>query len=115
VNPPAAVPAVPPPQETTPEPEVMGGDDKRPRTRRGRRKGQDKIGEAITRLTTRMKDNLPVDIPSIAQDVGCTPENLRQSTRFMGAYLALTKAFARLPRGRKEDGIVEAEDEGNNL
>jgi hypothetical protein len=81
--------------------------------RRGRRKGQDKIGEALTRLTARMKDGLPVDIPSIAKDVRCTPENLRQSSRFMDAYEALTRAFARLPRGRKEDGIVEVEDEGN--
>jgi hypothetical protein len=83
------------------------------RSRRGRRKGQDKVGEAITRLTTRMKDGLPVNIPSIAKDVRCSPENLRQSPRFMRAYETLIKAFERLPRGRKEDGIVEGEDEGN--
>lgn len=101
------------------KPDGKGEDSKSPKTsvdeprRRGRRKGQDKIGEAITRLASRMKDNLPVDIPSIATDVGCTPENLRQSRKFMDAYKSLTNAFARLPRGRKEDGIVEAEDEGN--
>jgi hypothetical protein len=82
--------------------------------RRGRRRGQDKIGEAITRLTARMKDDLPVDIPSIAKDVGCSPENLRQSKRFIDAYRTLQRAFIRVPRGRKKDGIVEADDDGND-
>jgi hypothetical protein len=96
-----------------PKPEDTGAQSKLLKGRRGRRKGQDKIGEALTRLAAMLKDGLPVKIPSIAKDVGCTPENLRQSSKFMDAYESLIRAFARLPRGRKEDGIVEAEDEGN--
>jgi hypothetical protein len=81
---------------------------------RGRTRGRDKIGEAITRLIARMKEHLPTDIPSIARDVGCSPQNLRQSRKFMNAYKSLSEAFARLPRGSKQDGIVEAEDEDNS-
>ena len=56
------------------------------RHRPARKPGPDKISEAILRLTARRKDGLPGDIPSIARDMGCSPQNLRQSRKFMREY-----------------------------
>jgi hypothetical protein len=80
---------------------------------RGRRKGLNYINLALIEATARLKDNRPIDIPSIAQAVGCTPENLNQSKRFVRSYDILTAAMRRAVRGRKADGVVEAEDAGD--
>jgi hypothetical protein len=100
-------------EEPTPPPEVVGKAN-----RRGRRKGVNYVSNALTEVTARLKDVRPVDIPSIARTVGCTPENLYQSERFMKGYKVLTEGMRRAVRGWKVDGTVEAcldsdEDEAN--
>jgi hypothetical protein len=80
------------------------------RSRRGRRRGQDKISEAIATLMAHLKQGLPVDIPSIAKTIGCTPENLRQSNRFKSIYHVTMNACAKVPRGWKKDGVSDAAD-----
>jgi hypothetical protein len=78
--------------------------------RRGRTAGVDKIGEAITALSARLKDGASASITEIARQVGCTPQNLKRSPRFMNAYKELTGAMRRAVRrrGSKVDGVIEA-------
>jgi hypothetical protein len=78
--------------------------------RRGRTAGVDKIGEAITILNARLKDGGLTTLRAIAKQVGCTPKNLKRSTRFMNAYEVLTGAMRRAvrSRGSKLDGVMEA-------
>jgi hypothetical protein len=83
---------------------------KPPSKRRGRQKGVNYVNLALTELTSRMKDGQPIGILDLAQAVGCTSENLHQSKRFIRNYRLLTRALARVPRGQKRDGEVEAED-----
>ncbi len=78
--------------------------------RRGRTPGVNKIDNAITALTSRLKDGESVAITAIARQVGCDPKNLKQSRRFMDAYRTLTNANTRTVRhrGAKTEGRLEA-------
>lgn len=79
--------------------------------RRGRRTGVDKIGEALMKVTTQLKDGGPVAISTIARMVGCTTKNLKQSDRFMRNYEMLIAASRRAARrGTKNGGIADAAD-----
>jgi hypothetical protein len=62
-----------------------------------------------------LKDNRPVGIPDLARAVGCSPENLNQSDRFMKGYDLLTGGMNRAVPGWKEkdSGNVEAVDDSN--
>ena len=81
-----------------------------PPKRRGRTAGVDKIGEAITVLTSRLKDGLSVSLPEIAKQVRCTPKNLQNSNRFLDAHKTLLAGMARVvrARGAKTGGSLEA-------
>lgn len=78
--------------------------------RRGRTPGVNKIDNAITALTSRLKDGESVAISAIARQVGCDPKNLKQSKRFMDAHRTLTNANTRTVRhrGAKTEGRLEA-------
>lgn len=76
------------------------------------------VNLALTEVAARLKDDRPVGVSDIARAVGCTPENLNQSKRFVQHYKLLSRAMARAVRGRKVDGRVEADfdlDEDNNF
>ena len=49
-----------------------------------------------------------MNIPAIARDVGCSPQNLRQSKKFMESYKAISGPFERPPGGSMTDGFMEA-------
>ena len=55
--------------------------------RRGRQKGVNYVNLALTEVAARLKDDRPVGVSDIARAVGCTPENLNQSKRFVQHYL----------------------------
>ena len=78
--------------------------------RRGRTAGVNKIELALTELSSRLKDGLPTTIPVIAKAVGCDPENLKRSKRFMRGHRELTSAMTRVQKyeGSKVDGNLEA-------
>ena len=78
--------------------------------RRGRRKGESRINIALTFVVSRMKDDLPTDLTCIAKDAGCSEQNMRQSKKFMNAYRILLAGNARVPKGAKTNGRVEARD-----
>jgi hypothetical protein len=84
-----------------------------PKKGRGRQKGVNYRKNALAELVVRLKENREVDIPAIARAVGCTPENLTQSKKFMKIYEWLTKEMSRIRRGSKKDGVADAEDRGD--
>jgi hypothetical protein len=83
--------------------------------RRGRRKGVNHVNLALTELTSRLKDDRPIGIHELARAVGCTPENLNQSKRFMTNYDLLASVMKRPVAGWKDRDTrnVEAVDDSD--
>jgi hypothetical protein len=78
--------------------------------RRGRQKGKNYIREAVAELIWRTKNGGRLDIPDIAKAVGCSPQNLRNSTEFLQIHRGM-KCFvaAEVTYGEKaKNGSMEA-------
>jgi hypothetical protein len=92
-------------------PDAQGNDAKRPKAkRRGRTASVDKIGEALTILSARLKDGENLSIPSLVKQVRCETKNLKKSRRFMNEYKTLVQGGSRAirHRGSKDEGTLEA-------
>ena len=81
------------------------------KSRRGRVAGVNKINLALTELSTRLKSEQPVGISDLARAVGCDPDNLKRSKRFMENYKTLVGALVKAKhwqQGLKVKGDLEA-------